>query len=449
MKDLTQGSIPRHLAALALPMAAGMLLQTLYFFVDLYFVSSLGDAAIAGVGAAGNLMFLSFAMTQMLAASTGAMVAQAVGRKDRADANHVFNQSVGVAALFMVITLVGGYAIIGPYTRFFGADEASREAGAQFLRWMLPSLVLQYGMVVMSAGLRGTGIVKPATIAQVLSIGLNIVLAPVLIAGWGTGAPMGVAGAGLATTLSTLTGVIVLLFYFVRLEHYVGFDPSDWWPQAVTWKRVFNIGLPAGGEFALMAITAGLMYWAARDFGAEVQAGVAIGFRTNQMLFILVVAVAMATAPLAGQNYGARNAARVRETLRVALIAAALIMIGVTAFVQAFAERIANIFTKEAPVIATTALFLHYMSLNFLPSAMAFVCSSVFQALGNTWPALASTGLRVALFAFGGVWLARQPGFEMRHIYMLSIATVVLQAIVAYGWLRREMSRKMVSETIN
>ena len=443
MQDLTQGSIPKHLAALALPMAAGMLLQTLYLFVDLYFVASLGDAAIAGVAAAGNLMFASFAMTQMLAAATGAMVAQAVGRKDQADANHVFNQAVGVAALFTLVTLIGGYAIVGPFTRFFGADEASREAGAQFLRWVLPSLALQYAMVVMSAGLRGTGIVKPAAIAQLASIGLNIVLAPVLVAGWGTGAPMGVAGAGLATSLSTLTGVLLLLYYFVRLEHYVGFDPTDWWPQAVTWKRVFNIGLPAGGEFALMAITAGIMYWAARDFGAEVQAGVGVGFRLNQMLFILVVAVAMAAAPLAGQNYGARNAARVRETLRVALLTGSAIMLAVTIFVQVFAEWLARIFTSEAAVIVTTAQFLHYLGLNFLPSAIAFICSALFQALGNTWPALASTGLRVTLFAIGGVWLAKQPGFEMRHIYMLSVATVILQAVIAYGWLRREMAKRL------
>ena len=81
-----------------------------------------------------------------------------------------------------------------------------------------------------------------------------------------------------------------------------------------------EVGLPAGGEFALMAVTTGMMYWAARDLGAEVQAGVGVGFRINQMQFVLVVSVAMAAAPLAGQNYGARNGARVRETLRTELV---------------------------------------------------------------------------------------------------------------------------------
>src|SRR6185503_4844839 len=107
MRDLTQGSIPRHVVALSVPMAAGMLLQTLYFFVDLYFVAQLGDAAIAGVAAAGNLMFVVFFLSQALAVGTVSLVSQAVGRKQRDEANHAFNQAIVAAAVFCVATLVG------------------------------------------------------------------------------------------------------------------------------------------------------------------------------------------------------------------------------------------------------------------------------------------------------------------------------------------------------
>src|SRR5690242_5766425 len=124
MKDLTQGPIGGHVLALSIPMAAGMLLQTIYFFVDLYFVAQLGDAAIAGVRAAGNLMFIVFALTQMLSVGTVALVSHAVGRKDQAEANHVFNQSVSLAALCAVITLAGGYWLAEPYMRVFAASEA-------------------------------------------------------------------------------------------------------------------------------------------------------------------------------------------------------------------------------------------------------------------------------------------------------------------------------------
>ena len=110
MKDLTKGSISSHLIAMAVPMAAGMIFQTLYFFVDLYFVAQLGDAAVAGVSTAGNAMFIIMALTQVLGVGTVALIAHAVGRKDQADANLIFNQSLLIAALCGVLTLVLGYA---------------------------------------------------------------------------------------------------------------------------------------------------------------------------------------------------------------------------------------------------------------------------------------------------------------------------------------------------
>ena len=111
MKDLTQGSIVRNILAMAAPMALGMIFQTFYFLVDLYFVAGLGDAAVAGVGAAGTLMFVIMALTQVLGVGAVALIAQAVGRKDRADANLVFNQSVLFAVACAVATSIGGYAL--------------------------------------------------------------------------------------------------------------------------------------------------------------------------------------------------------------------------------------------------------------------------------------------------------------------------------------------------
>ena len=99
MKDLTQGSITRQLVGMAVPIAIGMLFQTLYFLVDLYFVSRLGDAAIAGVSSAGTAEFVILALTQMLGVGTVALVAHAAGAKDQAQANLVFNQSVLLSAL--------------------------------------------------------------------------------------------------------------------------------------------------------------------------------------------------------------------------------------------------------------------------------------------------------------------------------------------------------------
>ena len=99
MKDLTQGSILGHISAMAPQIFAGMIMIMLCQLIDLYFVSGLGDAAIAGVAAAGNTGFLITALTQVLSAGTLALISHAAGRKDRADASLVFNQSLALSGL--------------------------------------------------------------------------------------------------------------------------------------------------------------------------------------------------------------------------------------------------------------------------------------------------------------------------------------------------------------
>src|SRR5689334_17061844 len=135
MKDLTQGSIVRNILAMAAPMAAGMIFQTLYFLVDLYFVAGLGDAAVAGVGAAGTLMFGIMALTQVLGVGAVALIAQAVGRRDPTDANLVFNQSVSLAIACALATLIGGYALAGAYVASIAADAATQAQGVSYLYW--------------------------------------------------------------------------------------------------------------------------------------------------------------------------------------------------------------------------------------------------------------------------------------------------------------------------
>jgi putative MATE family efflux protein len=420
-----------------------MLLQTLYFIVDLYFVARLGDAAIAGVSAAGNVMFVVFALTQTLGVGTVALVSHAVGRKDRDEANHVFNQSVALAAACALFTLVAGYGLADGYMRFFGADAATMDAGVRFLDTFIPGLALQFALVVMGSGLRGTGIVKPTMVVQALTVVLNAALAPVLIAGWGTGMPLGVAGAGLASSLSVAAGVVLMTVYFLRLEKYVGFDASQWRPRIATWKRLLNIGIPAGGEFAFIGVYTGVMFWIIRDFGTAAQAGFGIGSRVMQMIFLPAMAVAFAAAPIAGQNYGAKQAVRVRETFTSAAIASCAIMFSMTLLCQWQGEAMIRFFTADADVVAVAVQFIHVVSWNFFAMGIVFTCSSLFQALGNTWPALLSTGTRLVTFAIPAIFLSRQPGFQIVHLWYLSVVTVLLQAALSVYLLRLQFRERL------
>jgi putative MATE family efflux protein len=443
VKDLTQGPIRRQLLAMALPIAAGMIFQTLYYLIDLYFVARLGDAAIAGVSAAGNLTFITLAMTQVLGVGTVALMSHAVGRKDRFDANLVFNQSLTLALACASITLCGGYPLIGPYMRAIAADPVTAAAGATYLRWFLPAMALQFAIVAMAAALRGTGIVKPAMVVQILTVLLNALLAPVFIAGWITGRPLGIAGAGLASTVSVIVGVMLLLWYFLRLETYVGVLRGQLAPRLAVWRRMLDIGLPAGGEFVIIFLFTAIIYWVIRDFGATAQAGFGIGTRIMQAIFLPAMAVAFATAPLAGQNFGAGRGDRVRLAFREAVLLGGALMFTATILCQWRPDLLMRAFTGEAAVIEVGAGFLEVISWNFVLIGFCFTCSSMFQALGNTWPSLLSSSLRLVAFGVPAVWLSTQPGFEIRYVWFLSVATVGIQALVSYTLLRRELRRKL------
>ncbi len=444
MQDLTRGSISGHIGRLAAPIAAGMIFQTLYYLVDLFFVARLGDVAIAGVSAAGNVQFIVLALTQILGVGTMVLVSHAAGRRDQADANLVFNQSLLIAALFAGITLVAGFFLARGYLSTISADAATVEAGMTYLRWFTPGMALQFALVALGSALRGTGIAKPTMVVQVLTVILNVALAPILIGGVGTGRPMGVAGAGLASSIAITAGVVMLFVYFERLEKFVGFDARLFRPRFDQWARVFRIGLPAGGEFALMFAYMAVIYWTIRGFGPEAQAGFGMGGRIMQAVFLPAMAIAFAAAPIAGQNFGAGHHDRTRRTFTTAALLGTAVMLVLTILCQFEAERLVRVFTKEAAVIAVAAGFLHVISWNFVASGVIFTCSSMFQALGNTMPSVISSATRLLTFAIPAMWLSTRPGFQIRQVWILSVVTVAGQLCVSLLLLRREFRRRLV-----
>lgn len=443
MRDLTVGSVESHLFRMAVPIAAGMLFQTLYYIVDLYFVAHIGDVAIAGVAAAGNVVFLVMALTQMIAAGTLAVMSHAAGRKDRAEANIVFNQTMSLAGAFALGMIVLGFPFATLYMNAVGADRATVAAGITYLTCFLPGLALQFLITGMSSALRATGLVKPTMIVQAVSLTLNIVLAPVLIAGWFTGTPLGVAGAGLASSLAVGLGACLLVFYFLKLGGYLRFDARTWRPRFGVWWHILKIGLPAGGEIAFLFFYTAIIFALIRHFGDAAQAGFGVGSRLTQAIFMPGMAVAFAAAPIAGQNFGAGNAQRVRATLRAAIVFCSAVMVLLTLVCQLKPEWLVRGFTQDPHVIEQAVLYLRIISWNFVASGIIYSCSALFQALGNTWPSLLSTGSRLVTFILPASWVATWPQFRIEDVWYISVVTVALQAATSVLLLTREFRRRL------
>lgn len=452
MNDLTQGSIPKHLITMAVPMMIGMLIQTLYFLVDLYFVGQLGDTALAGLSLAGNAMFLIFALTQILNVGTMALISHAVGRKDECDANAIFNQSMMLASVCALVIMLVGFFGAEYYLRALTSDPETLAQGLKYLYWFIPGMALQFPLVAVSAALRGTGIVKPTMLVQTLSIIINIILSPILIAGWGTGIVMGVAGAGLASSISVVAAVIMLCVYFVKTEKFIALLWPLWRFNQQIVKRLLAIGLPAGGEFFLMFAYMALIYWLIQGFGADAQAGFGLGSRIMQSLFLPAMAIAFAAPAVAGQNFGAQQFDRVRDTFFWSAVLTASLMAVLTLVCFSIPEGLVQGFSDDAQVIAVAATFLSIICLNFIPSGIVFTCSGMFQALGNTLPGLYSTAARISIFAIVAIGLTQQSDFTLAQVWYVSAGSVLLQALISYVLLKRQFKQHLPStpsETIS
>jgi putative MATE family efflux protein len=443
MRDLTTGPVRGHIVQLSTFIALTTLFQTLYFLVDLYFVGRLGKEAIAGVALAGNLTIMVLALTQALGVGATSLIAQSLGRRQPDLAERFFNQAIVLANVAGLAFAAVAFSLRQAYSAWLAADAATAAASSRYLDWYIPALFLQFALVALGAALRGLGDLKVPTVLQIATVLLNIILAPILMFGWGTGIKLGVAGASLASFLAIAAGCVAFFAYFARQGSLLHVRPGFWAPDVQKWWQMLKVGLPVGGEFLLLSIYLLLVYDIIRPFGAAAQAGFGIGVRVMQSLFLPALAIGFATAPVAGQNFGAKLAPRVRETFYSAALLSTGVMVVLTIICQLAADPLVRIFNQDAAVVAFGSEYLHIVSWSFLASGLVYVSSSVFQGMGNTIPSLGSSALRLFLFAIPGYMLAQRPGFEMRTLWWLSVMSVLVQVTVSVTLLHREFNRRL------
>ena len=445
MQDMTQGPLRGHILRIAAFITISMVLQILYSLVDLYWVGHLGPQAIAAVTLGSNLMFIVLAGTQMLSVGTVALVAQAAGRRDMAAVTANTAQATSIAIVGAVLYLAAGFAGMRAYADGVAADAATAQLTVDYMVWFLPSLCLQFLLTAQGSALRGLGNMKLAMATQMGSILLNFILAPVLVLGWPFGVKLGVAGAGLATLLATLAATVALSVVIARSPGPLRFPLAMLKPDFSTWKRILLIGLPGGAEFLLMATYLLLVNWIARRFGPDAQAGFGVGMRWLQAFFMPALAISFATAAVVGQNYGARQFQRVRETFREALLEAGALMVVAMLLLQVAPGWLIGRLSSEPGVIDAGGEFLRIISWNLLASAVIFACSGTFQGLGNTLPSLIASAVRIALISGLALYAAAQPGFQLHEIWMLSVTTTLLQAGLLALFLRGEFKRRLAA----
>jgi len=163
-----------------------------------------------------------------------------------------------------------------------------------------------------------------------------------------------------------------------------------------------------------------------------------------QALFLPVVALSFAVAPVVGQNFGGRRADRVRHSIYSAIGIGTVMMLLLSIMAQFSSTAMIRAFSKDPAVIAFGSDYLRIVSVNFVFAGIAFTTSSAFQGIGNTLPPLISSMTRLILFALPATLLSFHPGFQIRHVWYLSVGSIIFQACCNLLLLRRELQRKLV-----
>ena len=171
MQDLASGSVTRHLLKTTSYMLVTMVVQTLYFLVDLYWVGRLGTDAVAAVAIAGNITFIILALTQMLGVGTTTLVSHAVGRREHDQACMMFNQSQVLSMFTGVLVLIVGLIVRTSYANAMSADANTAKLASEYLMWFIHAMALQFALVAMSAALRRIGNCKPTLLVSTTTVG--------------------------------------------------------------------------------------------------------------------------------------------------------------------------------------------------------------------------------------------------------------------------------------
>jgi Na+-driven multidrug efflux pump len=235
----------------------------------------------------------------------------------------------------------------------------------------------------------------------------------------------------------------MLWIYFRWSKNYLVLDPGQLLPRMVQWQRILRVGLPAGGEFAIMFVYMAVIYYALSDFGAAAQAGFGIGTRVLGLIQVPALAIAFAAGPIVGQNFGAGNSARVRATFTQVLLLQTAIMLVATVFAEWRPQWLIGGFTADADTIGVGTMFLKLVSLNLVAQGVLFLCSSTFQGLGHTTPQLISSTARLVTYVIPVLWLSARSGFRIEYIWYVSIATTTLQALLSLWLLRLEFGKRL------
>ncbi len=449
---MTSGPIAGKVGRLAWPLVLGNLLQTAYNLADLFWVGRVGRDPVAAVSLMFPLSWMFVSAAMGITAATIALVSQHVGAGDDRRADHVVAQTILLTLALSATLAALGWAFRHELLTLMGARGQVFTEALSYIEVIFLALPLTFLFFAFRASLQGAGDTKTAMWLVLVSAGLNVVIDPFFILGWGPLPAMGTRGAAWATFLSRGVAAVVGVGVLLRGGFGVRLRVGDLAPEPAILRKLVGVGYPATVDGWARSFAAVVMAAFVTPFGAAAIAAYGIGVRLMSVTWSVAGAVGQATATGVGQNLGANTPDRAAAVTRVATAGTMALLAAAAAVCLAFPRRITRVFIDDPAVVAETETFLWFVAPFWAFFGGTMVVQGAFRGAGQTTVAMAlsflsrwvfrvpvAVALAFATVTVPGTTLTLDVGLGIgvRGVWTAFAAGAFLTFIVAAAWFRR------------
>ncbi len=427
--------IPRALLHLALPVLASQALRLAYQWVDALWVRGLGVQATAAVTTSIFVMWWVYSLNDVVAIGVTAYVSQLLGAGERRRAGVAAFKALRGSALLglsgTALGLFGARAIYG----IMSPEPRMVEAGSQYLGILLAFAPLPMMGFTCESIMRASGDTRTPLLIDLVAIGVNAMLAPLLIYGVGPIPGFGLRGAACATVAAW--GVLVAGYLLMAARGHRAFPlalRAEGAPVRV--GGMVRVGIPAAIIGMMFSVVYIVFARAASHFGAAAMAVVGIVNRIEALQFITSVAIGTAGAALVGQNLGAGRPERASQVIRTGLQWNLWISGAITVFLLLVPELFLTLFTRDPEVHRLGVPYLRVLSLCLVVNGMEIVTAEAILGSGHTraisWIFTGFSLLRIPLALWSPRW-----GLGVLGIAWIITGTCVVRGLVIVSWAAR------------
>jgi len=443
--EFTSGSIRKAIFMLSIPMILEMMMESIFAIVDIAYVSQVSVNAVATIGLTESVITLVYAIAIGLSMAATAVVARRIGEKNEKGAAVAAVQAiflgVFIALLIGVVGLLYAKEILG---LMGGASDLIAE-GYGYTQFLIGGNITIVLLFLINAIFRGAGNASVAMWTLILSNGLNIILDPIFIFGWGPIPEYGVMGAAIATNIGRGTAVVFQLFILFRGSSRIKLGFENLVINVKVMLNLIKVSLGGIAQFLIGTSSWVFLMRLMAEFGSEALAGYTIAIRVMMFTFMPAWGMSNAAATLVGQNLGASKPERAEKSVWITGKYNAIFMFFISLFYLAFSNTIIGWFTDAAAVIANGALCLKVVAAGYVFYAYGMVVTQAFNGAGDT-----RTPTKINLIAF---WVFQLPFAYGVSLYLdwgtlgvflaITLAEVLL-SVLAIFWFRKGTWKKVV-----